>query len=520
MKKSFHIIPLYILCCLSAFNTHTANCKELTSKAVPAPPATVHKATYGVRWKIIKNEAVDYYLPCERVEAAVGLSPSDFDTVFPWSEIKRCNILNRTDGTQKITYEHEPEFALNGSNGHVMVEIPKHYSKRFVRHGYEYRLISDRPRDGFIVDPAFIENGVEIEKIYVAAYEAHISANGKMESLTGVYPTANHSRPEYRNYARANGNGYGTFDIRTLLMIQNLFLIEHAEKDSQKAIGGGWGKLPQPYRRNRCVLPEKDANRIITEAKRYPKRLFTGCAITITSYKTGGVIYTDRTLTNVVLDSPEKGLASLYFDGDAIDTTTNMCLGGAAQKTGWSDCLPYHSGHTAYKGEPPDNKYRCAVKYRHMENLWGNLWCFIDGLNLDNGRAYICENMNAYENGIPSNTYKTVAITQQIQTDNGDVGGPRSIHYLKNLGYDPQYPWLALPQDFVNADKSSEKGASLLLRNGHFGDYYYLSEEAKNYVHGGGFDHYWRCGMFTLRGWQSDTRRWYLYGSRMIFKPL
>ena len=520
MKGCVHVAHVAILCCVAAFSAHTAYCEGLASSAVPLPPKTAHDGTYGVRWKIIENEASDYYLPCERVGDAAGLSPSGFDTVFPWSGIRRCNVLKRADGTHTITYEHEPGFALDGSNGNVMVEIPKHYSRRCLRDGYEYRFISSRPREGFTVDPAFIENGAELGRIYVAAYEAHISAAGKMESLTGVYPTANHSRTEYRKYARANGRGYGTFDIRTLLMIQNLFLIEYAEKDSQKAVGGGWGKILQPHRTNQCVLPEKGANRIVAKAKRFPTDLFTGCAVTITSYKTGGVIHTGRTLTDVVLDSPEKGLVSLYFDGEALDTTTNMCLGGAAQKTGWSDRLPSHSGHTAYNGNPPGNEYRCAVKYRHMENLWGNVWCYIDGLNLDNGRAYICENMEDYENGILSNAYKPVAITQQIQTDNGDIGGEREVHFLKNLGYDPRYPWLALPQDSVYADKSSVKGASVLLRNNHFGDYYYLNTEAKNYVHGGGFDHYWRCGLFTLRGWQGDTKTWYLYGSRMIFKPL
>jgi hypothetical protein len=53
-----------------------------------------------------------------------------------------------------------------------------------------------------------------------------------------------------------------------------------------------------------------------------------------------------------------------------------------------------------------------------------------------------------------------------------------------------------------------------------FGDYYYLNTKATCYVHGGGFDHYWRCGLFTLRGWATDTQKWYLYGSRLIYKPV
>jgi hypothetical protein len=88
------------------------------------------------------------------------------------------------------------------------------------------------------------------------------------------------------------------------------------------------------------------------------------------------------------------------------------------------------------------------------------------------------------------------------------------------LGYDPAHPWLALPQDYTYQGKSSLPGVSQSLRNGNFGDYYYLSTEATCYVHGGGFDHYWRCGLFTLRGWSAESHKWYLYGSRLIFKPM
>ena len=62
--------------------------------------------------------------------------------------------------------------------------------------------------------------------------------------------------------------------------------------------------------------------------------------------------------------------------------------------------------------------------------------------------------------------------------------------------------------------------ASDTLRHGNFGDYYYLNKRATCYVHGGGFDHFWRCGLFTLRGWQSDKSQWYLYGARLIYRPV
>ncbi len=490
-------------------------------------PELTSAGQYGVRWKVIQDEAVDYYLPCERIEAAATLSAADFDGIFPWSHVKLCNLRKAADKTPTVTYESEPGFAVDGTNGSVMAEIPKHYGKRYISDGYEYRLISAQPRSGFTVDPAFVENGREIEKVYVGVYEAHIRADGKMESVSGAYPSTDRTRIEFRTAARANGPGYGILDIRTLLMIQNLFLVEHADRNSQRAIGNGWGKILQPARTHRCALAERRVNRLVTRrpsdktAVDMMRGLFVGCAVQITSYdKQAKVYHTGRSLTRLVLDSPEPGLASFYFDGDPIDTTTDMCLGGAAQKTGWADRLTVHSGRGPYNGSPPYEDYRCAVRYRYMENLWGNAWCFIDGVNLFNGRAYFCQNMNAYESGVTANPYQPTSITQLIQTDNGSVGGDREVHYLRNLGYDPDHPWLALPQDYTNQGKSSAPGASESLRNGNFGDYYYLSAKATCYVHGGGFDHYWRCGLFTLRGWSTESHRWYLYGSRLMFKPM
>jgi hypothetical protein len=482
-------------------------------------------AEYGVRWKVIVDEVADYDLPCERLGAAAGLTSEQFDKVFPWSDMRLCKLVPQPDGKVEICYADEPTFA--SKQGNVMVEIPKHYTKREVKEGHESRWISAKRLPGYYTDPAFVERGRELEHVYVSAYEAFISPEGKMKSVSGVHPTPDKTRVEYREYARANGRGFGTLDLRTLLLLQNLYLVEHAERNSQKALGNGWGKMLQPVQRHRCVRPELGANRIITRPekpvtlKQIQAGIFVNGAILVTSHAySGNVLLAGRTLTDIKLDHPEPGLVTFYFDGAPVDTTTDMCLGGAAQKTGLTDALSSHSGHGEFHGSPPYESYRSSVKYRHMENLWGNLWSYIDGINLADGRAYICDDMEAYASGITSGAYRPIGLDQMLQGDNGDIGGDREIHYLKNLGYDPQEPWLALPVDFTYQGLDASPGKSMPLRNGHFGDYYYLNTRATCYVHGGGFDHYWRCGLFTLRGWATDQQKWYLYGSRLIYKPL
>jgi hypothetical protein len=123
--------------------------------------------------------------------------------------------------------------------------------------------------------------------------------------------------------------------------------------------------------------------------------------------------------------------------------------------------------------------------------------------------------------------YRPTAIKQELQTNNGSVGGDLEIHYMKNLGFDPLNSCLAIPKDYVNQGvtsvphaQTSPRLGSDTLRRHNFGDYYYLNTTATCYVHGGGFDHYWRCGLFTMRGWATETSKWYLYGARMIYRPI
>jgi len=493
----------------------------MTASAFPADEK------YGARWKLIEDEVVDYDLPCERLDAARQMRSKDFDRVFPWSEIKRCKVIPRADGSTRMSYEGEADFGNAKLRGQIMVEFPKHYAKREVSGGKESRWISKTKPPGFYVDPAFVEDGRELDHVYVGAYEAFIAKDGKMQSIPHVHPTADLTRVQYRDHARANGPGFGSFDLRTLLMLQNLFLIEHADRNSQRALGNGFCKILQPVRSHRCVRPKRGTNRLIaqmtkrTTVKLIEGGIYVGGAVLVTSYeKPQNVLVSGRILTAIKLNEPEQGLVSFHLDGDAINTTTDMCLGGSAQKTGLSDAIPGHSGHGEFHGSPPYESFRCAVKYRHIENLWGNLWCYLDGVNLAEGRAYVCDNMADYQSGVTSDAYRPANIQSVMQDDNGDIGGPREIHFLKNLGWNPNAPWLALPLDCTYAKLSSLPNQSMRLRNGHFGDYYYLNTKASCYVHGGGFDHYWRCGLFTLRGWSSDKQRWYLYGSRLIYKPL
>lgn len=61
-----------------------------------------------------------------------------------------------------------------------------------------------------------------------------------------------------------------------------------------------------------------------------------------------------------------------------------------AEKTGGTDILVYHTGRAA----GPDGG--TAVQYRWVENLWGNVYQWVDGFNADGTTAYYCTDPSKY----------------------------------------------------------------------------------------------------------------------------
>lgn len=148
--------------------------------------------------------------------ASVGTvaGSSDFDSCYPWSEIKRETL----------------------STGDVMVKIPKFWYKRYREGNYEYIKIADAKIDGFELHPAFYHSGKESDSIYVGSYKTSADNNSK----SGVKPGDMKKISEFRSNAKLKGIGWCILDISSLSAIQMLILVEFANNNVQKVIGRGY----------------------------------------------------------------------------------------------------------------------------------------------------------------------------------------------------------------------------------------------------------------------------------------
>ena len=197
----------------------------------------VFSVIYGVNW----NPTTDTY---ERtgVASAAPLSASYAGIIQ--SQMKRC-VLN-ANGTVKYfldpnnsTKKADGSTAIiDGTDGNVMVQIPKFWYKYEFADGKHKWLISDGEQPGFEVHPAFNREGTIRDFRYYPAYQG-FTLNGKLISGSGRVPTASKTRAVFRTEAAANGAGWSQIDWNLLIAVQLLYLIEYADFDTQSMLGQG-----------------------------------------------------------------------------------------------------------------------------------------------------------------------------------------------------------------------------------------------------------------------------------------
>ena len=181
-----------------------------------------------------------------KLNLSIGLNSSDFTSIFPFSQIKRCVLkpdktvnyyLLSTDSSKKSDGTNAD---LTGIDGNFCIEIPKFYYKtNKTEDGKLQYFIAQTQLDGFSIYPAFLRNGSTVDKIYIGCFESWIDSNNKMWSIPNKTPTYNSSIPTFRTSASNIGTSWYTCDFLSLSAISLLQLIQYASFDSQTNIGLG-----------------------------------------------------------------------------------------------------------------------------------------------------------------------------------------------------------------------------------------------------------------------------------------
>ena len=292
---------------------------------------------YGIRW----NETDDIWT---RLGQSTVLT--DFSKAYPFGNVRRCNL----DDTGKVkAYYGDPTFTEDGTNGQVMVEYPKTYSKYlyYTVSGKTYHewWVSRVQYADFEINPAFIKGTGTIDKFYLGAYNGSIfdtsasaylladeqvadftaSTGDKLSSISGAKPCSGLTQDlnivKSRILANNRGANWGLWNGNQVAFVQMLLMIEYGHANSQTAIG------------------------------------------------LGVVSKTDDGLTNMA----------------NVNGATSF-LGNLSGRQAGTDGLT-------------------SVSYRGLENMWGNIYSWVDGINITANNLWINPTNQNFQSNLFASPY-------------------------------------------------------------------------------------------------------------------
>lgn len=311
---------------------------------------------YGLRWNATQDEYT-------RLGNAIGKSysksggvvTSDFDSISPWSDMRRCNLA---DNLTVNAYYGDAGYVEDGTNGEVMVEVPHFYFKKVTYTNSDGDKIhewwvSEFARSGYELHPAFKNTAQNktYDNIYYSAFEGY-NDTGTLRSISGVQPTTEQTIGTFRTQAEAHGAGWTQQDFLSLSAVQILYLIEFGDFKSQQVLSDGIANLDSGT-----------ANH---------------------SQNTGHTSSLGNASGEVVLSSLENGA------------------------TGASETYP--------------------MSYRGIENLYGNIWKFTDGIILVDNGVYLEDDISNFNDSFTGYAFYSFI----VNTSNGYISDYESQNGLQS----------------------------------------------------------------------------------------
>ena len=377
---------------------------------------------------------------------------NDFDTIYPWSEIKRCTLSNSGAVNH---YEGDPDYKEDGTDGQVMVEIPKFYIAHYFDESgaKEYWYISkEKINSRYRLPKPFIAaDGTELDHIYIAAFPSTDDTENILDSKSTNTATAGAFAYSWAiEYAKARGTNWHQLDISEYSdVLVPLFIIEFATLDSQSVFYAADDPYDEDFMYTSLAQAkayEPDTS-VVKGNSFYTNsgiQYFVGQEISIFGIAaedaTGDLDIKDevdgsvaiRRITDIeVAEAAEDGdYLKITFDGDAVDVHNYEVFNVNLGRNGVTNYI-YYGFYTSGTFAAPEGTGIDFV-YRGIENLYGK-YTWLAGVLNKSGKYSVTDKLDAYGTAI---TDDYVELSYPVQSTTG---------YLTRLGYDADRPWATLP---------------------------------------------------------------------------
>ena len=430
---------------------------------------------FGVSWD--KGETPTL----TRTDSAVGLSAeigiddavvsNDFDFLPIFGEISK----------------------VTDSLGNVYSRIPKFYSRKTDGANLKTWQVSKTKYKGFYLPWCFWDftNSRELPYIDVGCYNASLDGT-KLASKSGTYPLVNTNIVAFRGYAQANNAGgllgYQQMDIHVVDVLRTLFFIEFGTLNSQAIMQGF--TAGQYAATHLATATEAGANRIVV-ANAHADLYRVGQAISVGTTQGGNQKFYGRTITGItVVDESNK---AIEFDGDPVDIATGNLLYNTGWKSGFSSSITASSGCIGAN----DGKYPCS--YRGIENPFGSVWQFVDGVNITDNQAWVCKDAGQYASNVFASPYEKLSYVNLNANGNGPV----------EMGYDTDLPFAEFATSVTGGSTSK-----------YYCDYYYQDSGSRIALFGGNWSNGLNAGLSYWRLSSRSSSPNFDVGGRLVRKAL
>ena len=412
----------------------------------------------------------------ERLGDAVGLvanvgtdsatAYNDFDYLMPW---KSRRVNGHWDGKDFIitAIEGEPNFAVDGSNGSVYAERHLFYYKYVFTDTYYEIWISDQHLDGYEIPERFINIDKSImQTYYYPCYRISKDSSGNPVSVSGKDIMLSLSYSGYKTLARKLGTNFHIETTKDRQINELLFYVEFATRNSQDIM---YGAATMRYNADDlATVATTNGNKFIC-SNSVAGNYVVGQTIVIGSTKNGSEVANNRRIT--AIETHDASNKAIIFDGAAVNIAVGNFISSRCWFSGGTDKVLTPSGSSVSNSS---GKYQ--MRYRYVEDLWGNQWAIMADVLIQDHQAYVCKDPTKFADSITSD-YEKVGYV------NAATDG-----WIKELGWDKAHPYVRLP--FVVGGSNTT----------YFCDYYWQNGGLRVAYVGGNLNNgtndglvYWNC---------------------------
>ena len=385
---------------------------------------------YGVQW----DEDTDTYRRLGALISAIPVGTDPPQSLLPiQAGMRRCVVNN----AGQVVYYLSPTNSnlkadgttanLNGADGQVMVQIPAFYVRYTYVAPYHNWEISPVPLPGFTIDPAFIKDGVQVPYRYIGAYEGVLYDTSASRYTDGLY------LPAFSCTFSSTGN-----TISTTALTGPFALLTVGDKITISGTTSNNGTFtvasivsPTSFTTVEPLVSETDASTVIQYQADWTAG--TGDVLSSVAGHSPAIEATRAQLRQAAFNRGPgwrdedydlySAVQLLYlveyasFNSQAMigPGITNVADWAAYNNqnpiapTGNSDGIGNATGNTA-GSTASATEMTMYMSYRGIEDWYGHIWTFVDGINIGNYIPYVSNTASNWADDTSTN-YTSLGIT-------------------------------------------------------------------------------------------------------------